>query len=391
MKETLRVLIVDDEEGMRLATQRALRNFVVELPEFDSEVALATELASSGEEALEALERGPLPDILLLDHKLGGMTGLDVLERIVERKYGLLAIMVTAYASLETAVHATKLGAFDFLAKPFTPDELRTVVRKATRHFLLQRQAKKLLDEKRQIRFQFLSVLAHELKAPLAAIEGYLYIVKDHSAGDDPAVYERIVSRSLVRIEGMRKLIFDLLDLTRIESGQKKRELLPFDICEAARSAIETVTPDAAKKGVTIEFAPAGPILLTADRGEIEIIFNNLLSNAVKYNRDKGSVFLSIADGQPFITIAVRDTGIGMKPEDVSRLFGEFVRIKSEKTANILGSGLGLSILKRLARMYGGDVKVESQLDVGSTFTVTLSREAADNPPPAPDEDKLAI
>ena len=100
-------------------------------PSSTARVSFATELAESGEEGLAALERGPLPDILLLDHMLGGMTGLDVLGRIAERKYALLAIMVTAYASLETAVHATKLGAFDFLAKPFTPDELRTVVRKA--------------------------------------------------------------------------------------------------------------------------------------------------------------------------------------------------------------------------------------------------------------------
>ncbi len=374
MKDTLRVLVVDDEVGMRLAVERALRTYAVPLPDLDMEVQFQITQAGSGEEALEIIKSAP-PDLLLLDHKLPGISGIDVLTEISSLGADLLTVMITAYASIGTAVQATKLGAFDFLAKPFTPDELKMAMRKAARHFVVQRQARRLAEEKRQIRFQFLSVLAHELKSPLAAIEGYLFILRDKLAGDDPAAYDRVVNRSLIRIEGMRKLIFDLLDLTRIESGQKTRELQPLDLLESIRTCMETVAPAAAEKQVAVELHAAGPLPMTGDRGEIEIILNNLLSNAVKYNRDGGRVDVRVEDRGAQIEIAVADTGIGMSEAECERLFGEFVRIKNEKTRNIQGSGLGLSIMRRLARLYGGDAVVTSEPGVGSTFTVTLDRE----------------
>jgi signal transduction histidine kinase len=245
------------------------------------------------------------------------------------------------------------------------------------RHYVVQRQAQRLAEEKRQIRFQFLSVLAHELKAPLAAIEGYLFILRDRLAGDDPAAYDKVVSRSLTRVEGMRKLILDLLDLTRIESGQKKRELGPADLAESVRTCIETVQPAAKERGIAVELFTPGSFPLTADRGELEIVLNNLLSNAVKYNRDGGRVDVRIEGRGDQLVLSVADTGIGMTAAECDKLFGEFVRIKNEQTRNIQGSGLGLSIVRRLARLYGGDATVSSEKGVGTTFTVTLDREPA--------------
>ncbi|HWT83052.1 MAG TPA: response regulator, partial [Candidatus Methylomirabilis sp.] len=173
MDDKLRVLVVDDEPGMRLGIERALRNFSVHLPDVNGLVSFAVESVDSGEAALAKIESSP-PDILLLDHKLPGMTGLDVLNELAEAKPQVLTIMITAFASLDTAIAATKRGAYDFLAKPFTPEEVKAAVRKAAKHLILQRQARRLAEEKRQIRFQFISVLGHELKAPLGAIEGYL-------------------------------------------------------------------------------------------------------------------------------------------------------------------------------------------------------------------------
>lgn len=368
---TLRVLVVDDEVGMRLGVTRVLERFTVQVPEVEVDVAFALDQAESGEEALRKIEAAP-PDILLLDHKLPGLSGIDVLKALAGRELDLLTVMITAFASLETAVTATKQGAFDFLAKPFTPAELKAAVGKAVKHLMLQRHARRLADEKRQVRFQFISVLAHELKSPLAAIEGYLYLLRDHAAGNDIAAYDRAVQRSLVRAEGMRKLIGDLLDLTRLESGQKKRELTLQDLREAAQSSIESVLPEANRRGITVTLDAPAPAMLTADRGELDIIFNNVVSNSVKYNRDGGSVTVAIRTEGEQLVIRVTDTGIGMAPEEVARLFGEFVRIKNDKTRNVLGSGLGLSILKKLAILYGGDVTVESTPDVGSTFTVVL-------------------
>jgi two-component system sensor histidine kinase/response regulator len=380
MGEQLRILAVDDEPGMRTGIERALRRFSVTLPDLEGEVAFALETVDSGEAALAHIDARP-PDILLLDHKLPGMNGLDVLHELAEGKRDILTIMITAYASLDTAIAATKRGAYDFLAKPFTPEELKAAVRKAAKHLLLQRQARRLAEEKRQVRFQFISVLGHELKAPLAAVEGYLNILRDRSAGENPAVYQQAVDRSLVRLQGMRKLILDLLDLTRIESGNRKRELAMLDVCEVAKSAIETLIPDAAAKQVTVELATPGPVPMRADRGDLEMIFNNLVSNAVKYNRQGGRVRVAVEGQTGSVRIAVADTGIGMTPQETAQLFREFSRIKNPQTRNILGSGLGLSILKKVAALYGGEVQVQSEPGAGSTFTVLLG---AAEPGPAP-------
>ena len=198
--------------------------------------------------------------------------------------------MITAYATFETAVKATKLGAYDFLAKPFTPDELRYALRKATQQLILSRQARKLAEEKRQVRFNFISVLAHELKAPLNAVEGYLNILR--TTEEDQNL--QMVERSIVRVDGMKKLIGDLLDLTRIESGQRERIIKRLDLGELARASIELFAVDAERRGITMELDADEGIELLADAGEAEIVLNNLVSNAVKYNRDGGKVTVAI-------------------------------------------------------------------------------------------------
>lgn len=373
--EKLNVLIVDDELGMRRGSERILKDLVLNLPDINGEVGFAVRTAASGRELEENLAAGPV-DIILLDHILPDTNGLEILDSLGHRSLDLLVIMITAYASLETAVAATRRGAYDFLAKPFTPEELRGAVRKATRHLILQRQARRLAEEKRQVRFQFISVLAHEMKAPISAIEGYLQMIRERSVGDSLDSYDRMLDRCLVRIDGMRKLIADLLDLTAIESGQRQRNLATVDISEAARQAVENMKAEAERRGILIEMDVPPGMTLLADRTEIEMIFNNLVSNAVKYNRDNGRVTVKASMSGDQLTIQVSDTGIGMTEEECQRLFKDFSRIKNEKTRNILGSGLGLSTLKKLTALYQGDVTVASKPDVGSTFTVTLHKDS---------------
>ncbi len=371
--ETFRVLVIDDEPGMRLGAERVLRSYVVPLPDQETEVAFELSAAGSGEEGLELIRSAP-PDILLLDHKLPGIQGLDILDVVARDHRDVLTVMITAYASIETAISATKRGAFDFLAKPFTPDELRAVLHKAAKHLVLQRRAAALAREKRQVRFQFISVLAHELKAPLAAVEGYVRLLQKGVIPPGSPGYDQAVDRSLERLDGMRKLILDLLDLTRIESGQGRRELVALDLAEAARRAVEGMQAAAALRGIRIAVEGDPSLPMTADPSEMDMILNNLVSNAVKYNREGGEVTVRLRAEGTEAVLAVSDTGIGMTPEETGRLFGEFARIKNDKTRGISGSGLGLSIVKKLSRLYGGEVKVESSPNVGTTFTVTLER-----------------
>lgn len=367
----LKLLVVDDEPGMRLGVERTLRNFRFKVPEFEDEVSFKIRMAATGNEGMRLMEEEK-PDILVLDHKLPDIQGLDILVDITQKKFDILTIMVTAYASLEVAISATKHGAFDFLAKPFTPDELRYTIQKAAKQIFLHQHAQKLAEERRQVRFQFISVLAHELKSPIAAVEGYLRIAEKHMLGDSIEKYDPMLKRSLKRLNGMQKMILDILDLTRIESGKKNRELASVNVVEVLKESIDGVTQDARERGISIQLNAPELAEMEADRGEIEIICNNFMTNAVKYNRDNGRVDVTIQPTTEGITFIFSDTGIGMSEEDQKRLFGEFVRIKSDKTKEILGSGLGLSIVKKLLTFYDGHVDVKSVPDEGTTFTIRL-------------------
>lgn len=374
--ERLRVLVIDDEEGMCRAIERALRRFSFVVHEIDEEVSFDIALAYTGTDGLAAIETDK-PHLVLLDYKLPDMLGSDILERLeLERDSDLLVIMITAFATIETAVVTMKRGAYDFLAKPFTPDELKNVVQKAATRLVLQRQAQRLLEEKRQIRFQFTSVLAHELKSPLNAIDGYLRIMQDKTLGDTIDPYAKMVDRCAVRIEGMRKLITDLLDLTRIESGQKVRTLERLSLKSIALESMENMMSEAVSRDITLNISCDTDVEITGDRDEIGIIFNNLISNAVKYNKDGGSVDVHIEKRDDSACITVKDTGIGMSDEDADRIFNDFVRIKNSATKNIQGSGLGLSIVKKLATLYGGGISVTSTPDIGTIFSITLNTEA---------------
>ena len=132
-----------------------------------------------------------------------GISGLDVLNQVAELKLDMLTIMITAYASIETAVTATKRGAWEFLAKPFTPDELRNTLQKTAARVLLARRARALADEKRQVRFEFVRVLGHELKAPLAAVTSSLDILSTRALGPEIAAYDGVLERGLAGLGGI--------------------------------------------------------------------------------------------------------------------------------------------------------------------------------------------
>lgn len=368
---TLKILVVDDEPGIRSGVSRILRNFRVDYPFMDEPFDFEVLEAATGEEGIEIIESNP-PDILLLDNKLPGIQGIEVLEYIKKEQISIIVVMITSYASLELAVKATSDGAYDFIPKPFTPQELKSSVENITKRVFLKKMTTRLQDTGKQIRFTFLSVLSHELKAPLNAIEGYLKMIKERQNGTQLADYDVMIDRSLERIKGMRTLILDLLDLTRVESGKAKRNITRVDLVSIARTAMDTMRPYAIQRDVVLNLQTREPVEMDADSEELEIIFNNLISNAIKYNRDGGRVDCLIEPGDGNLVIQVTDTGIGMTPAEIEKIFDDFVRIKNEKTKNITGTGLGLSIVKKLIDHYNGRIEVVSNPDAGSTFKVIL-------------------
>ncbi|MEI6747711.1 MAG: ATP-binding protein [Bacteroidales bacterium] len=366
-----KILIVDDEDGIRAGTKRILQNFHVDYPFMDEHVEYEILEAATGEQGIEIIDEQQ-PDIILLDNKLPGIQGVEVLEYVKQKQYDIVVVMITSYASLELAVKATRDGAYDFIPKPFTPQELRSSIENITKQLFLKRMTQKLNTAGKAIRFQFLSVLSHELKAPLNAIDGYIKIIKERQFGEQVEAYDEMLDRSLERIRGMRQLILDLLDFTKIESGKPTQKFAVVELRKIAQISVDTLRPYAIQKDVDIYLNAREEITTQADPGEIEIIFNNLISNAVKYNRTGGRVDVFIEKLPSAVKLSVSDTGIGLSSEEKNKIFDDFVRIKNTKTRNITGSGLGLSIVKKIVEMYKGSIDVQSVPDKGTTFSITL-------------------
>ena len=369
----LKVLVIDDEPGIRSGVIRILSNFHVTYPFMDEDYTFEVFEAGTGEEGLSFIER-EIPDLLLLDNKLPGIQGIEVLEYIRKRNYDIMVAMITSYASLDVAIRATRDGAIDFIPKPFTPQELKSSIENIAKQLYLKRITHKMNQEGKKIRYQFLSVLSHELKAPLNALEGYLRMMQEKQAGDRIEDYGAPIERSLQRVQGMRNLIMDLLDFTKIRLERKEEKIQAVNLSEVASGAMVTVQPYAIQMDVSINLSKRADVVIMADPDDMEIIFNNLISNAVKYNKRGGKVEVTIDSTENEAIIIFADTGIGITKDDTENLFTEFVRIKNEKTRNISGSGLGLSIVKKVVGLYHGTIKVESIPDEGTVFTIRLPK-----------------
>jgi signal transduction histidine kinase len=375
----LKVLVIDDEPGIRSGVRRILGNFQVNYPFMDEDFTFEVMDAATGEDGINIIETEN-PDILLLDNKLPGIQGIEVLEYIRNKKYETVVAMITSYASLDVALKAHRFGATDFIPKPFTPQELKSSIENIAKQLYLKRITHKMNEEGKKIRYQFLSVLSHELKAPLNAIEGYLRMMQEKQLGEKIEDYGNAIERSLQRIQGMRNLIMDLLDFTKIRLERKEEKIEEVHLSNIASNAIITVRPYAIQMEVTVKLNIKSDSVIMADPTDMEIIFNNLVSNSVKYNRPGGKAEITIDGNDNDVIMIFSDTGIGIKEEDRKNLFAEFVRIKNEKTRNISGSGLGLSIVKKVIELYNGTISVESTPDVGSTFTVKLPKQQTKNP-----------
>jgi signal transduction histidine kinase len=374
----LKILVVDDEPGIRSGVHRILGNFHVTYPFMDEDYTFNILEAATGEEGIEIIDR-EMPDILLLDNKLPGIQGVEVLEYVRKKNYDIVVAMITSYASIDVAVRAHNDGAIDFIPKPFTPQELKASIEQITKQQYLRRITHKLKVEGRKVRFQFLSVLSHEMKAPLNAIEGYLKMMQERQLGNSLDEYTSAIERSLQRIDSMRHLIMDLLDFTKVSFERHVEKMQNVNLKELVSMAVVTVSPYAIHKDIQFVTEVKGCETIWADPNDFEIIMNNLVSNGVKYNKPGGTVTVTVDCNNNEFTLSVADTGIGMNNDEREMLFEEFSRIKNDKTRNISGSGLGLSIVKKVVELYHGVINVESAPDKGSVFTVIIPTSQVSN------------
>lgn len=481
-----KVLIIDDEKGLRLGTKRLL-----ELEGY------FVDTADNGTEGI-ALGTKSEYDLALIDLKMPDKDGIEVLTEISKVYPNTVCFITTAYASYETAIESTKIGAFSYIPKPFLPEELLLQLKKGydkrlllieTEKWKREREMRllevafektrlntiinsisdgllvinkrgeavlcnpsvlkylqlqtiqlevyvvdklhpeiaqlvsKYLDAEKLInasysvqielqstekifievtsspvphpdgtlagvvlviknitelkkiellKSQFVSMVSHELKAPIAAVYGYLKLLNDNSIEISEEQKSNFIERSQIRLDSLLKLVNDLLDISRMETNTIRREIKKIDLQSVLNSIVELFQLEIKNKEIEVtahyKLCPS----ISADIDEITRLFTNLISNAIKYNRKNGRINIELSQSGNYNLIEIKDTGIGMKPAETKKLFQEFFRAKNELTQNICGTGLGLSIVKRIVDSYAGKIEVESEYTIGSVFRVYL-------------------
>jgi len=495
MPEQINILVIDDEQIMRDGCSRIL-----------SKDGWSVLTAENGKQGLNEIQACPEKiDVILLDLMMPGMSGMEVLDQVRAIDPNLLVIVITGYATVESAVEAMKKGAYDFIPKPFTPDQLRIVVRRALERRALQKEADFLrrerekslrdiatetskiktiincmgdgvlvcdrdscivlsnpaasrmlkipeasllgnflpqcnlhselskiieeslitkdmgyisvsqelsigesgevflrahtapvrndlgetmgsvtvlqdishLKELDKMKSEFIAMVAHELRAPIAAVEQQLTVILNKMAGEVTPKQEQLLSRAKERTRGLLDLIKDLLDLSKIEAGKMVQYKEPLFLQEVIQRVVDLMRVEAENKKIDLQFSvPSNVSLILADRNSMEGIFTNLVSNAIKYTPEGGKVWVTLGDEGGFVKATVSDTGIGIKKTDLPRIFDKFYRVKTIETRQIVGTGLGLSIVKSIVDAHLGSISVESEDGGGTTFTVSFPKES---------------
>jgi two-component system sensor histidine kinase/response regulator len=270
-------------------------------------------------------------------------------------------------------VEAMKAGAYDFLPKPFTPDELRLVVERGLERRRLMDTSERLRREKERAQRRFVTFVSHQLKSPLVAVKQYLDVLTYTSADTLPSRARAWIARSEERVAEALQLIHDWLALARVEEGGfASREESTVLQAELPRLlAQQEAAAKAAEVRVSAEVEPDLPPLC-GDALAVSTVVENLLGNAIKYNRPGGHVRLAAARAETGVEIRVEDTGIGIPSHRLPEIFDEFMRVRTPETAGIPGSGLGLTICRTIVQALHGTLRAESREGAGSTFTVWL-------------------
>ena len=474
-----KILVIDDEKRIREGCSKIL-----------TKENCLVDVAENGEIGLKMIAE-KYYDIILTDLMMPGIGGMEVIAKVREQHLDTVVIVITGFATLEHSIEAMKKGAFDFIPKPFTPDQLRVVVSKSVKMtrtlqdiatektrlktlvnylaggVLLTDKSKNIIlynptllrmlgyegealddqplsalttDEKltgiidgilelkvgefkalsseiiphdrgegsssqlylraQSVPFQnrsgeilgsvtiiddithlkqldemksaFVSMVSHEIRDPLSTILSQIKILMDGLAGELGAKQADILSKMSRKVEGLVELSNNLLDLSRIEAGlivQDKQQVQLMDILD---SLVDFMQTRAKEKNIYLSLKKANLPLINADGKSMEEVFSNLITNAIIYAPEGGKVTVRGEVKGDFVGIRVSDTGYGIAPEELPRIFERFYRVKTERTRNIIGTGLGLPIVKSIIEAHNGTIQAESKEGVGSTFYVRL-------------------
>jgi signal transduction histidine kinase len=383
-----RLLVVDDEESLRITTAAI----------FEKE-GYIVDTASSGDEAIDLLNKADY-DLVLTDLHMEGGDGLSVLSQIRRHAPLTISVVLTGFASVESAIAALQEGAYDYLVKPCDIESMKHTVRRGVEHRRLMLAEQKArtdlqqlnLDLERRIEERtaelqrlnaeladanrakdvFLATLSHELRTPLTPVVGWIKLLRSGSLD------EKSVLQALDAIERnawlQSRLIDDLLDTSRIATGKLHFEPKPTDLNTVVRAAVDTVRESAAARNIALSMSlwPSSLVVM-GEPVRLQQIAWNLVSNAIKFTDPGGAVSVTTELSNRQAHLIVADTGVGIGPEFLPHVFDRFRQADGSTSRRHGGLGLGLAIADALAKLHGGGLEAHSEgLGLGSCFTLRI-------------------
>lgn len=377
IKDPPRILLVDDDESVREMCVRML-----------STEGCKIDTAGSAEEVVSKIDLSNY-EVILTDIRMPGQDGLSLVRWVRKLNPNMGIIVITGYPSIDSTIQALRAGVCDFLVKPFSLEEVKMVVGKCLEKLRLAQnlartnealtQVNQELERTNYLQTQFLSLVSHELHTPLNVILQLAQLLIDKK------VPEQRINETLSGIQEesirMKKLIETLYDFSRLRARKIQLNLEPLDLREVITGYMKLLLPQLAGWKVSVLIPEKLPLIL-ADRDRLIQVITNLLSNAVKYSKPGSKIIIRAAarsaSGKEYVRVSVRDYGLGIPKEELPFVFEAFYRGQHDYPANegkdetVSGLGLGLSIVKAIVQLMGGEVSVTSIPGKGSKFAFAL-------------------
>ena len=392
------ILVIDDEAQIVKSIINALR--------LDYRVLGTTSAA----EAIDILGREQI-HVVMSDQRMPEMTGVKLLQRIAREQPDAIRLLFTGYADISAVIDAINKGSvYRYITKPWDPDELQIVIRDACAHYDLLAERRELLNtlqiknaelkRSNELKSAFIQVAGHEFRTPVTILVGLCKLaLRDPEVSGSVKDYLAHIDGASARLE---RLVRQILGMLAAERFDQMLDLQLADVAKLLNQAAEDIRPFIELRRQSLEIDLAGDLgSMRIDAGKVRDSMNHLLLNAVKFTPDNGKIDLRARREPGGMTISVSDTGTGIAPECMPRMFEPFFTSFDVSTHSsghyefgTRGLGLGLSLVKAFTEMHGGQVAVESELGRGATFSIFLPADIETKPatsPPAREAVKVGI
>ncbi len=376
MATALNVLVVDDEPKICQLLEQIL-----------TARGCAVRIAHDGLEGLSRFKEQPA-DVVITDIKMPKVSGFELLRELKHTDPLLNVVVITAYPSIQGAVEAMKFGACDFITKPFDIAQIQAILYRCQQRVSLTRQFRhtgegmlkleelnRRLAELNDLKSQFLAVLSHEINTPLCLMSEWVYLLGDGTLGPLSPDQQNAVGALTNAYERLHRLLRQLIDL--MHGAQIVLSRRSVTAQELVQQAVTAIMPKAEARSITVTVhLPDAPLPLEVDRDRCVAALEYVLDNAVKFNHEHGQVDVELTQSTEAIQIRFIDSGIGIPPDEMEKIFMPFYQIDRRLNRAFEGAGIGLTLAKRYMELHGGTLEISSESKVGTTVLIGLPKPA---------------